>query len=263
MLRSLNSGVSGLRAFQTKLDVIGNNIANVNTTGFKKSRVVFEDLFSQTLKGATAPSANGEPLSGGINPLQVGLGTKVASVENLYTPGSPTTTNNPNDLYIDGNGFFVVKKGEEEFLTRAGNFSLDSNNQFVNPDGMILLDGTGNPLQIPADSVSYTIDANGVITGVQSDGTLVVGEKIRIATVVNPSGLNKLGGSLYSLTPNSGPVQTGVSDAKIITGTLEMSNVDLAEEMTDMITAQRGFQANSKIITTSDTILDELINLKR
>lgn len=259
MLRSLNSGVSGLRSFQTKLDVIGNNIANVNTTGFKKGRVVFEDLFSQTLRAATPPTAG----AGGINPLQVGLGTKVASVQNLFTPGSPTVTNNPNDMYIDGDGFFIVTKGTEQFLTRAGNFVLDSSNQLVNPDGVILTDTTGAAIQLPAGSVSYTIDANGVVTGLDGSGNPLGSQTIALATVANPSGLTKVGGSLYKESDNSGPLQQGAGNAQIITGTLEMSNVDLAEEMTDMIIAQRGFQANSKIITTSDTILDELINLKR
>ncbi|WP_284036433.1 flagellar hook-basal body complex protein [Neobacillus sp. 114] len=263
MLRSLNSGVSGLRSFQTKLDVIGNNIANVNTTGFKKGRVVFEDLFSQTLRDATPPTAG----SGGINPLQVGLGTKVASVQNLFTPGSPTVTNNPTDMYIDGDGFFVVKKGTEQFLTRAGNFAMDSSNQLVNPDGMILTDITGAAIQLPAGSVSYTIDANGVVTGLDGSGKSLGSQTIALATVANPSGLSKVGGSLYSESTNSGKMDisnlNGPGNQQIITGTLEMSNVDLAEEMTDMIIAQRGFQANSKIITTSDTILDELINLKR
>lgn len=266
MLRSLNSGVSGLRAFQTKLDVIGNNIANVNTTGFKKGRVVFEDLFSQTLKGATPPTVGANP-SGGINPLQVGLGTKVASVENLFTPGSPMVTNNPNDLYIDGNGFFIVEKGTEQFLTRAGNFAIDSSNQLVNPEGMILTDINGDAIQLPPNAVSYTIDANGVVTGIDGSGNSLGSQTIAIATVANPSGLSKIGGSLYSTSTNSGQMAisnlNGVGNQQIITGTLEMSNVDLSEEMTDMITAQRGFQANAKIITTSDTILDELINLKR
>ena len=142
MLRSLNSGVSGLKGFQTKLDVIGNNIANVNTVGFKKGRVVFEDIFSQTVKGATGPTQT--PLSGGTNPIQVGLGARVGSIDTLHTPGSPTTTNIGTDLYIDGDGYFVVKDGTEQFLTRAGNFSLDSDNNLVNQNGMFVLDQGGN-----------------------------------------------------------------------------------------------------------------------
>ncbi|MFF2448103.1 flagellar hook-basal body complex protein [Neobacillus sp. NPDC058068] len=261
MLRSLNTGVSGLRAFQTKLDVIGNNIANVNTVGYKKGRVVFEDIFSQTLRGATAPSAS----SGGINPLQVGLGTKVASVDTLFTPGSPTTTNNPTDLYLDGDGFFVVKNpAGEKLLTRAGNFSFDSNNQLVNPDGMILLGIDGNSVKLPTDSVAFSIDINGNVKGFDKDGNELPGSTtIGIATITNPGRLSKVGGSLYRDTDPiiiSNPKDKTV---QLIPGQLEMSNVDLSEELTDMITAQRGFQANAKIITVSDSILEELVNLKR
>jgi flagellar hook protein FlgE len=258
MLRSLNSGVSGLRAFQTKLDVIGNNIANVNTVGYKKGRVVFEDLFSQTVNNSTAPNTNG----GGTNPLQVGLGTKVASIDNLFTAGSPTMTNNPNDLYIDGNGFFQVQKNGATYLTRAGSFNMDTNRQLVNPDGAVLLDNSGAPITLPAGSVSFSVDTTGKVTGLDTGGN-AVGTPITIGlvTVNNPGGLNKVGGSLYSTTTNSGP--TTVSNSQIISGSLEMSNVDLSEELTDMITAQRGFQANAKIITVSDSVLEELVNLKR
>jgi flagellar hook protein FlgE len=262
MLRSLNSGVSGLRAFQTKLDVIGNNIANVNTTGFKKGRVVFEDLFSQTIKEATGPVGT----SGGINPIQVGIGTKVVAVENLYSQGSPQTTNNPSDLYINGDGFFILQKGTDSYLTRAGNFTLNLQGQLANPEGLLVMNDSGGPIEL-AGYVDYSIDTNGNVTGVNDDGTSDPVGKIGVATVANPSGLKKIGGSLYEITLNADgsqvPIQTTGNNYEIISGALEMSNVDLAEEMTEMITAQRGFQANSKVITTSDTILDELINLKR
>ncbi|MEH7009963.1 flagellar basal-body rod protein FlgF [Neobacillus niacini] len=266
MLRSLNSGVSGLKGFQTKLDVIGNNIANVNTVGFKKGRVVFEDIFSQTVKAASGPTAT----SGGTNSIQVGLGTRVGSIDTIHTPGSPTTTYIGTDLYIDGDGFFVVENAAgEQFLTRAGNFRVDSSNQLVNQNGMFVLDSTGTPITISDTYISFAIDANGSIIGVNPDGTSVdTGTKIGTVAVDNPSGLNKAGGSLYSLTPNADslPMATLLangSNTQIISGTLEMSNVDLSEEMTDMITAQRGFQANAKIITVSDSILEELVNLKR
>jgi flagellar hook protein FlgE len=264
MLRSLNSGVSGLRAFQTKLDVIGNNIANVNTTGFKKGRVVFEDLFSQTVREAMGPTAT----SGGMNPLQVGLGTKVISVENLYSQGSPQTTNNPADIYINGDGFFVVQKGNDKYLTRAGNFTLDLQSRLVNPEGLVVLGKDGNGISL-AGYVDYSIDTSGNVTGVRDDGTTQQVGTIGVATVANTSGLKKIGGSLYQISLNANdaalqiPDPNSATNYEIISGALEMSNVDLAEEMTEMITAQRGFQANSKVITTSDTILDELINLKR
>ncbi|MFS0775128.1 flagellar hook-basal body complex protein [Neobacillus sp. 3P2-tot-E-2] len=274
MLRSLNSGVSGLKGFQTKLDVIGNNIANVNTVGFKKGRVVFEDIFSQTVKGATGPTQtpgpNPIPLSGGTNPIQVGLGIRVGSIDTLHTPGSPTTTNIGTDLYLDGDAFFVVEDpAQKQFLTRAGNFTLDSSNNLVNQNGMFVVGQDGEPINIPDQYITFSIDANGRIIGVNPDGTSEdSGLKIGTIAVDNPKGLLKAGGSLYSLTPNADPdsiatLLTNGSNAQIISGALEMSNVDLSEELTEMITAQRGFQANSKIITVSDQILEELVNLKR
>ncbi|KGM46474.1 flagellar hook-basal body complex protein [Neobacillus niacini] len=274
MLRSLNSGVSGLKGFQTKLDVIGNNIANVNTVGFKKGRVVFEDIFSQTIKGATGPTqtagANPAPLSGGTNPIQVGLGTRVGSIDTLHTPGSPTTTNIGTDLYLDGDAFFVVENAsQKQFLTRAGNFTLDSSNNLVNQNGMFVVGQDGGKITIPDQYITFSIDANGSIIGVNPDGTSEdSGLKIGTIAVDNPKGLLKAGGSLYSLTPNADSASiatllTEGSNAQVIAGALEMSNVDLSEELTEMITAQRGFQANSKIITVSDQILEELVNLKR
>lgn len=282
MLRSLNSGVSGLKAFQSKLDVIGNNIANVNTVGFKKSRIVFEDLLSQNIRGAVEPAVTNLTVTpstkenGGINPIQIGLGTRVASIDTVQTAGNPTTTNLSTDLYINGNGFFKVQDSADPnpaitrntFLTRAGNFSVDAAGHLVNPDGMTVvgLDATGTkegPISVsnPAQYLSYLVDVSGNLKGIKADGTTDQIATIETFTVPNPSGLSKVGGSLYRVTLNSGKESVGTSP--IVSGALEMSNVDLTEEMTDMITAQRGFQANGKIITTSDDILNELINLKR
>lgn len=265
------SGVSGLRNFQTKLDVIGNNIANVNTVGFKASRVMFSDILSQTIGGATAPSAT----RGGVNPRQVGLGSVIASIDTIHTPGSPMTTGIGKDLSIDGNGFFVVQDPSNNyFLTRAGNFLLDSDNQLVTAQGYLVLDNTGAPIKLDPTTVSYSVGADGMITEVSDTGVISATKQIGIAVVRNPEGLKKVGGSMYQLTPNADPV-TNVLDPAIlgapgtggrgetISGQLEMSNVDLSAEFTEMIVAQRGFQANSRIITTSDEILQELVNLKR
>lgn len=270
MLRSLNSGVSGLKAFQTKLDVIGNNIANVNTVGYKKSQIVFQDLFSQSLKSAYEPttSLGGR---GGTNPMQVGLGTQVSSIKNVFTPGSPTSTYNPTDLYINGDGFFVVgnSPGTDRFLTRAGDFTLDSQNRLVNKAGLYVMGPTNQPIDLTGYA-SFSILPDGSIKGLDVNGNPLAGFKIGTVTVKNPNGLQKEGESLYSVTPNADSttsVATLLANPnnknEIVTGVLEMSNVDISEEMTDMIVAQRGFQANSKIITVSDSILEEVINLKR
>lgn len=274
MLRSLYSGVSGMRGFQTKLDVIGNNIANVNTVGFKAGRVMFEDILSQTVSGVTAPEAG---TSGGVNPKQIGLGTTIASIDTVHTPGSAMTTNVPTDLRIDGDGFFAVRApGQTDgfYLTRAGNFTVDGLGQLVNAEGMFVLGTDGAPITIDTNTVkAFTIDKSGRIIAKDADGNVVdTGAAVGVVKVTNPGGLEKVGGNLYRLTPNAVEDPTGVTpvaanDAAagtgaIISGELEMSNVDLTSEFTEMIVAQRGFQANSRIITTSDEILQEVVNLK-
>ncbi|MED4750128.1 flagellar basal body rod protein FlgG [Brevibacillus choshinensis] len=274
MLRSMYSGISGLRGFQTKLDVIGNNIANVNTVGFKKGRVMFQDILSQNIQGASAPTDGGK---GGTNPTQIGLGAKIGSIDTVFNAGSPMTTNLPTDLSIEGDGFFVVKDGENglTYFTRAGNFTRDMNGTLVNPQGMVVQAAGGGAITISRDTyTSYSIGQDGKVIGVTPDGTLEEIATIGVMGFNNPGGLKKVGNSLYENTVNAGDVNGGdpntplepsddLIKVNIIAGQLEMSNVDLSEEFTEMIVAQRGFQANSRIITTSDTVLEELVNLKR
>ncbi|WP_028545160.1 flagellar basal body rod protein FlgG [Paenibacillus taiwanensis] len=273
MIRSMYSGVSGMRGFQTKLDVIGNNIANVNTTGFKAGRVMFKDIMSQTMSGVTAPE---EGERGGVNAMQVGLGVQVGSIDTVHTGGSAMTTNKPLDLRIDGDGFFAVKlNGDQEvpFLTRAGDFHLDATRQLVTSDGLLVCGADGGPIQLDEDVTAFTISQTGQIIAKRSDGTTEATDlQIGVVKVVNPEGLEKLGGNLYRTTPNANPDgeievvaanDPTLGTGAIISGQLEMSNVDLTNEFTEMIVAQRGFQANSRIITTSDEVLQEVVNLKR
>lgn len=271
MLRSMYSGISGLRGFQTKLDVIGNNIANVNTVGFKKGRVMFQDILSQNVQGAGASTDT----KGGTNPVQIGLGSSIASIDTVFSAGSPMTTNLPTDLSIEGDAFFMVRASDDSpiYYTRAGNFTRDNLGFLVNPQGYKLLDSGGQPIQIDqgAGIVSYSIGKDGLITTVDDAGQLNSDVTVGVMTFNNPGGLKKVGNSLYENTVNAGPrdnapdtpVTPGDAKVSIIAGQLEMSNVDLSEEFTEMIVAQRGFQANSRIITTSDTVLEELVNLKR
>lgn len=301
MLKSLYSGVSGMKGFQTKLDVIGNNVANVNTVGFKKSRVMFQDIINQNIAGATAATAQ----RGGINPRQVGLGSKIASIDTIQTPGSPMTTNVGTDLAVDGDAFFVVSPeiGGASYLTKAGNFTRDNNGNLVNANGYFVLgvnNSSNKPVKInitqdalklntngnPMKFTSYSIDANGYINVVREDGASgklamnTAGQyylntsnntnddiSLGTAVVTNPGGLKKVGNTLFQETPNSGAINIEkVEDndgGQINAGVLEMSNVDLTEEFTEMIVAQRGFQANARTITTSDSILEEIVNLKR
>jgi len=273
MLRSMYSGISGMRGFQTKLDVIGNNIANVNTAGFKASRVSFSSMLSQMMAGGTVPD---EGTVGGVNPKQIGLGVTIAAIDTMHTPGSAMTTNVPTDLRIDGDGFFVVSRDgttATAFLTRDGNFKVDAAGFLVNSAGYFVMNvGAGGPIQIdPETYVAFHIAEDGSIIGTNTDGETEVIDQLGIARVVNPGGLEHVGGNLYRLTPIADPgtiedVTTFAGDGgrgAVIAGQLEMSNVDLTVEFTEMIVAQRGFQANSRIITTSDDILQEVVNLKR
>lgn len=273
MLRSMNAGVAGMKGFQTKLDVIGNNIANVSTVGFKKGRVTFQDMMSQTTNNAQGPTEN----RGGVNSKQVGTGSQIGTIDTVHTQGFRDTTDITLDLLLQGDGMFIVKRDGEDtepMYTRAGNFGLDTEGNIVNPDGYYLLDIEGKEINIPSNAESYSIGTDGKVTYIEAgqDEPQEAGQ-IGVQLFSNPGGLEKVGGSLYRNTPNAGRVeennvpQIGIPEeggaASIISGALEMSNVDLAEEFTDMITAQRGFQANTRIITTSDEILQELVNLKR
>ena len=391
MLRSLFSGISGLRAHQTMLDVTGNNIANVNTTGFKASQTQFQDTLSQVLTNAGAAQDG----VGGTNPAQVGLGVRVAGITTNFQQGAAQLTNRSTDMMISGDGFFVVRKGTEQLYTRAGAFDFDATGQLVTPDGGLVqgwaadatgaidtngqlvdlrlpiatlmgaaastsatfegnlpseaavgtvlnrdvdvyaadgtvstlalaftrtaagwnvsgtigattatgamtfnADGTqatGGSLTVGAVTVdlstitgfagldtveastqngraagtlqSFTINADGTLLGSFSNGLKQALGRVALSTFTNPAGMEKAGGSLYRTTVNSGDAQIGAAGTggrgDLTGGALEMSNVDLSAEFTNLIIAQRGFQANSRVITTSDELLQELVNLKR
>ena len=286
MLRSLFAGISGLRANQTMLDVTGNNIANANTIGFKGSTVVFQDTLSQLLTGAAG--ANGG--RGGTNAIQVGLGVQVASTGTSFNQGSAQTTGRVTDLMIQGDGMFVVKRGNEELYTRAGSFTFDEAGDLVtptgayvqgygiNPDGTtdiaggidkITLDPANAVPAVPAgvELTSYNIGSDGRIRGIFSDGVQREMGVVAIADFNNPMGLEKVGETAFRASANSGAAQLDTAGqgrrGTLLGGALEMSNVDLAAEFTNLILAQRGFQASSRVITTSDQVLEELVNIKR
>ncbi|WP_067729393.1 flagellar basal body rod protein FlgG [Oceanobacillus damuensis] len=264
MLRSMYAGISGMKNFQTKLDVIGNNIANVNTSGYKKATVAFQDLMSQTTSGAQGATDT----RGGINATQVGLGSKLGTISNIHTQGFQQTTNNPLDMAIEGDGMFVLQETDgATYYTRSGNFYLDDNGDIVNSDGLYLQGLDGN-IRIPVAAQSFSIQTNGTVNYINAAGETETAGQIGLAAFSNPTGLQKSGSNLYLDSPNAGLIAGLVTPetdgaASIVSGSLEMSNVDLAEEFTEMITSQRGFQANTRIITTSDEILQELVNLKR
>lgn len=389
MLRSLYSGISGLRSHQTMLDVTGNNIANVNTTAFKSSAVRFQDTLSQMTQGAGASSE----IQGGTNPAQIGLGVQISGISTNFGQGSTQSTGKATDMMLSGDGFFAVTRGGETLYTRSGAFDFDASGRLVTTDGAVVLgwpavngvapssgeiseiaippasmapavatttagatgnlpsdaatgtelvrdisvydetgatrsltltftktaagwdlsgtDGTatgtsamtftngelasGGSLTVGGITVdlskvtgfaelrtvtlsgqngreagtlkSYSMSADGTLMGSYSNGATRPIARLAIATFNNPGGLEKVGNSAYRSSINSGEVAYGSAGAgglgTLIGGALEMSNVDLSQEFTNLIVAQRGFQANARIITTSDEVLQELTNLKR
>lgn len=293
MLRSLYSGVSGMKNFQTKMDVIANNIANVNTTAFKSGSVRFQDMLSQTSSSPQSPSENG---LGGVNGKQVGLGVKIGSIDTIMTGGALQPTNRELDFAIEGEGFFNVSDGKQTLFTRDGAFYKDYQGNLVTSGGLRVMGVIGdvdtpmdddfespeidpeNPelvaLNIPGfagdeDNTlqSFSVDGTGQIIGLYADGEKYFIGQVAITSFKNPEGLSKSGSNNYASTNNSGTPQVGKAGdpgkGVMRQGFVEMSNVDLANEFTDMIITSRAFQANSRSITTSDEMLQELINLKR
>jgi flagellar hook protein FlgE len=290
MLRSLYSGVSGLKSMQTDLDVVANNIANVNTPGFKSSRAMFQDMVSQTLSDATAPSN----ASGGINAKQIGLGTQIGSIDTITTNGAPKSTGRSLDLYINGGGYFAVQgtgTTPQTYYTRVGAFERDASGNLVSTSGGMKVLGwtqtpaayngtdnvstTGNPgtINIPStlNGVQYSagslaIDQNGLITATYGNQKYAFG-KLAFANFTNPEGLERVGDTQFAASANSGAVSYSPSGSNgvgsLVSGELEMSNVDLSSEFTEMIIANRAYQANARVITTSDDVLQELTGLKR
>lgn len=308
MVKSMLSGVAGLKAHQSKMDVIGNNIANVNTWGYKAQNANFRDsLYSTTTAGTGGNNANGV---GGQNASQVGYGVEMSSISTNFSKSSPQSTENPLDVMIDGTGFFIVGSGVIGgkgnlnpgqlsaadlggtgcYLSRVGILSVDNQGYLVDDqknyiygvgpgaDGTLpdITDDPNNPttlepIKIPDEYVgqlsSYTIKSDGTVTGLtkETEVEVVIG-KIALATVTNTNGLEKAGGYYYSIGGNAGNATAGQPNqvlGNLLSSYLEMPNVNLAKEFADMITTQRGYQANTKIITVTDEMLQELVNMKR
>ena len=307
MVKSMNAAIAGLKSHQTKMDVLSNNIANVNTWGFKSRTTNFQDaLYSNSISGSAGKMENGK--LGGINTSQIGYGNTVSSISTNYSTGSGQYTGNPLDCMIDGTAFFVVGpyrdttnaaiKNEEIgknglFLSRVGIFQPDSNGYLVDNTGNYVYgyaaDDTGNidptkglvPIRIPEDKAAkpgadgkqpryniqtWTIGTDGTVVGVDETNIPRTIGQIAVASVENPSGLEQSNGYLYSIGANAGNVlamQTTSATGTIKSNFLEMSNVDLASDIATMITTQRGYQANTKIITVTDEMLEQLVNMKR
>jgi len=274
-----------MQNFQTSLDTIGNNIANSDTTGYKSSRANFADALSDTLQGATASTST----TGGIIPVQLGTGVMTTSVESEFTQGAVNSTGVATDMAISGGGFFYVKDPSTQatYLTRAGDFITDSSGYLTTTGGLrvqgytdstlttvgdIKIDTTGASSSTATLS-SYTFDSQGKITVTMSDNSTFVRGQVLLMSVQNPNALVKYGDNLYAGIDQAGPLGGAGSATpaspktnglgEIRSKSLEASNVDLAAEFADMITAQRGFQANARVITTSDEMLQDIVGLKR
>lgn len=321
MLRSMYAGVSGMRSYQTKMDVIGNNIANVSTNAFKAGSVQFRDLLSETISYGQQALATG---LGGTNPQQVGLGVSVGRIDTIMSNGALQPTGRELDFALEGNGFFLVSEQPEPSddqlrFTRDGSFVRDAQGNLTTGNGYrvvgwsyyedqdttddftiynpraenlepvvesgelpVEFDAAGDPefkrrgLVIPetirsggedADLETFSVDGAGYIRARYSDGNTYFLGRLEVARFANPGGLLKLGSNTYGESVNSGGFIAGTAGTPgygtIRSGFTEMSNVDLANEFTEMIITSRAYQANSRIITTSDEMLQELINLKR
>jgi flagellar hook protein FlgE len=290
LIGTLTSGVSAMRAFTKGLEVIGNNIANVNTVGYKGSNVSFADSFSNTMR-SSAPSAAS---TSNQSAIQVGTGVQISQISTKFTQGALSTTGLNTDLGISGNGFFLVKNPADgqQFATRAGNFRMDDGGHLVTYQGYRVQGATGGvggatpaapsafgDIQLgtpPAGTelTSFSISPSGSLTEFYSDGTSVTTNQVLLQNYSDPSALMKQGDNLFTGFSAAGTIGPAIpapaSNApggnglgSIQAGTLELANVDLTDEFANMITTQRSFQASSRLITVSDTVLEDIVNLKR
>ncbi len=262
MMRALHTAASGMYAQQLNIDTISNNLANVNTTGFKRSRVEFQDLIYQSLQ-ATGSVRNLNTVV--PNELRVGHGVKSVGIEKMHSQGAPAVTNNPLDLLIEGEGFFKLRRADDSIAyTRDGSFKRSPDGRIVNSDGYSL----DPDLTIPEDTLDISVSPDGLVEVrvVGSNNLDEIGQ-VELVRFSNPEGLRPIGKNLYIETDASGQPILGIADAEgfgaIQQGFLESSNVSVVEEMVGLIVAQRAYEINSKAIRTAEELLSLANNLKR
>jgi len=263
MIRALYSAASGMTAQQMNVDNIAHNLANANTSGFKARRAQFQDLMYQSVVQPGSASGQQTTVPTG---LQLGLGTRTSSNEILFTQGSFSQTDNPLDMVIQGKGFFQVRRASGELAyTRSGAFHLDKDGSLVTQDG--------NPLEpqitLPSAALQISIGQDGTVSyTLPGQSAAQQAGQIQLATFVNPAGLNSLGGNLYSPTDSSGDATVGTPGGQeglgtIMQGYTEQSNVSVVEEFINLIVAQRGYEANSKVVKAADDMYQQVNNLTR
>lgn len=260
MIRSLWTAASGMSAQKLSMDVIANNLANVNTVGFKKSRADFVDLLYQNLRSPGATTSSGNEVPTGI---QVGMGTKPVSVQKILSQGDYVQTKNDLDIAIEGEGFFKILSNGEELYMRAGAFKVDSEGFIVTSEGERLQP----EFSIPAETVNFTIDPGGNMVAIGPDGTELASAQLTLHSFANPAGLLSVGGNRFRPSAASGePIEgnPGIDGMGTVSqGYLEMSNVDVVEEMVNMIVGQRAYEVSSKSIKSADEMLQMANNIKR
>ncbi len=283
LIGTLTSGVSALRTFSKGLEVIGNNIANINTTGYKASQASFAESFSNTLRGSAPSNGSASSLPG----LQIGTGVQLAGISSNFSQGALTSTGVTTDLGISGRGFFIVEDPTSGavYATRDGSFRLDDNGYLVTQGGLRVRGLTGTPpsalgdirvgqnLPPGAELQSISIDRQGNLIEFYSDGTSATTNRIQLQNFNDTSALMREGNNLYTGLTAAGPLGGGILAGNnnpgegglgaVQAGVLESSNVDLTAQFSELITTQRSFQAGSRLITVSDTVLEDIVNLKR
>ncbi len=253
-MRALFSAASGMEAQQMRIDSIANNLANVSTTGFKKSRTEFEDLFYETIQMPGATSEGGTELPTGV---QIGHGVRLAAIGRVFSSGDRVATNNPLDLAVEGDGFFQIQdEGGETLYTRDGEFKKDGEGNLVTKAGDLLIP----TITIPTDATNITVLPDGTVNIMQAgDSSPVQVGQLELARFPNAAGLLALGGNMFGVTEASGDPETGTPEdngyGAISAGYLEGSNVNVAEELVQMILAQRAFEVNSRVIRAGDEML--------
>jgi len=280
LIGTLTSGVSALKSFTKDLEVIGNNIANVNTTAYKGSATSFEDSFSNTMRSSAPSSAT----TSNVSAIQVGSGVQIGAIQARFTQGSLSSTGVSTDLGVSGSGFFQVVNPADgsTFATRAGDFHFDDKGYLVTTGGYRvqgLNNGSVDDIKLgtpPAGAQlqSFSFDGQGKLVEYYSDGTNAATNQVLLQSFRDPSALQRAGDNLFTGFTAAGPIGGATLSAsnnapgsnglgKIEAGTLELSNVDLTEQFANMIAAQRSFQASSRVVTVSDSVLEEIVNLKR